>query len=84
MIVKTTVSVTQAQAQLPKLLRSKETVAVQRHEETVAYIVPRERMEALLETLEVLANPEAMRAIRRDQAGKSKYLPLSALDEDQG
>ena len=84
MSMKTTVSVTQAQAQLPRLLRSKETVAVQRHEETVAYIVPRERMEALLETLEVLANPAAMQAIRRDQRGKARYLPLSALDEDQG
>lgn len=82
MSMKTTVSVTQAQAQLPRLLRSKETVAVQRHEETVAYIVPRERMDALLETLEVLANPTAMQAIRRDQRGKSRYLPLSALDED--
>lgn len=84
MSMKTTVSVTQAQAQLPRLLRSKETVAVQRHDETVAYIVPRERMDALLETLEVLANPAAMQAIQRDRRGKSKYLPLSALDEDQG
>jgi PHD/YefM family antitoxin component YafN of YafNO toxin-antitoxin module len=84
MSMKTTVSVTQAQAQLPKLLRSKETVAVQRHDETVAYIVPRERMDALLETLEVLATPAAMQAIRRDLRGKSRYLPLSALDEDQG
>jgi hypothetical protein len=39
-------------------------------------------MEALLETMEILANPRAMRAIRRDQSGKGKYLPLSALDED--
>jgi antitoxin YefM len=82
--MKTTVSVTQAQSQLPRLLRAKETIAVQRHEETVAYIVPRERMEALLETMEVLANPEAMRAIRRDQRGRSKYMPLSVLDEDEG
>jgi hypothetical protein len=48
---------------------------------TVAFLVPRDRMEALLETMEILANPEAMRAIRRDQSGKGKYLPLSVLDE---
>jgi hypothetical protein len=84
MSMKAIVSVAQAQAQLPRLLRSKETVAVQRHEVTVAYIVPRERMHALLETLQVLANSTAMQAIRRDQRGKSRYLPLSALDEDQG
>ena len=53
-------------------------------EETVAFIVPRERMEALLETMEIMANPAAMRAIRRDQSGKGKYLPLSVLDENEG
>lgn len=37
--------------------------------------------DSLLETMELLANPEAMRAIRRDQSGKGKCLPLSVLDE---
>jgi hypothetical protein len=27
--------------------------------------------------MEILANPDAMKAIRRDQSGKGKYLPLS-------
>jgi hypothetical protein len=41
-------------------------------------------MEAIVETLEILGNPEAMRAIQRYQAGKTKFLPLSALeDEDE-
>jgi hypothetical protein len=48
----------------------------------VAFLVPRDRMEALLETMEIMANPKAMRAIRRDQSGRGKYLPLSVLDED--
>ena len=78
--MKTRISVSQAQAQLPRLLRSRETIALQRREETVAFIVPKERMEALLETMEILSNPEAMRAIRRDRSGKTKYLPLSVLD----
>lgn len=38
-------------------------------------------MEALLETMEILANPAAMKAIRRDRTGTREYLPLSALDE---
>jgi antitoxin (DNA-binding transcriptional repressor) of toxin-antitoxin stability system len=75
--VKTTVNITEAQARLPKLIRSKHTVSVCSRDKTVGFIVPRERME-------VLANPEAMRAIRRDRAGKTKYLALSALDEDKG
>ena len=74
----------EAQAKLPRLVESNETITVRKREETVAFIVPRERMEALLETMEILSNPAAMRAIRRDQSGKGKYLPLSVLDEDEG
>ena len=76
-------SVTEAQKKLLRLVESKETITLQKREETVAFIVPKERMEALLETMEVMANPAAMRAIRRDQSGKGKYLPLSVLDEDK-
>jgi len=79
--VKTTFDLAEAQARLPKLLRTKQTLSLRQNNETVAFLVPRDRMEALLETMEILANPEAMRAIRRDQSGKGKYLPLSALDE---
>ena len=82
--MKTTLSVSEAQRTLLRLVESKETITLQKREETVAFIVPRERMEALLETMEVMGNPAAMRAIRRDQSGKGKYLPLSVLDEDKG
>lgn len=80
--MKTTFDVAEAQARLPKLVRAKQTVSLRQHDETVAFLVPRDRMEALLETMEILANPQAMRAIRRDRSGRGKYLPLSALDED--
>jgi hypothetical protein len=39
-------------------------------------------MEAMLEEMEILSNPEAMEAIRRAKAGKAMDHPLSALDED--
>ena len=39
-------------------------------------------LEAIAETLEIMASPEAMSAIRKHQAGKTKFYPLSALDED--
>lgn len=80
--MKTTFDIADAQARLPKLVRAKQTFALRQADETVAFLVPRDRMEALLETMELLANPQAMRAIRRDRSGKGKYLPLSALDED--
>lgn len=79
--MKTTFDILEAQARLPKLVRTKQTVSLRQDDKTVAFLVPRARMEALLETMEILANPEAMKAIRRDQAGKGKYLPLSVLDE---
>ena len=80
--MKTTFDIAEAQARLPKLVRAKQTVSLRLDNKTVAFLVPRDRMEALLETMEILANPQAMRAIRRDQSGRAKYLPLSALDED--
>lgn len=80
--VKTIFDLREAQNKLPELVRSRQTVSLRSKDQTVAFIVPRERMEALLETMEILANPKAMRAIRRDQSGKGRYLPLSALDED--
>lgn len=79
--MKTTFDIAEAQARLPKLVRNKQTVSLRQHNKTVAFLVPRDRMEALLETMEILANPEALKAIRRDQSGKTRYLPLSVLDE---
>ena len=79
-----TYSVTQAQSQLPSLIREAEEgtpVRIQRRDETVAYVVSRDRMEAIVETMELLASPEAMRAIAAHRKGRAKLLPLSALDE---
>lgn len=82
-----TYSVSEAQTNLPRLLKDANeegSIAITRHAETVAYLVSRERMEAIVETLDLLANPQAMRAVRDYEAGKTKFLPLSALDEDAG
>jgi len=79
--VDSTYSVSQAQANLPRLLKdaANHSIAIRRRDQTVAYLVSRERMEAIAETLELLANPEAMKAIRAHQAGKMKFFPLSSL-----
>lgn len=82
-----TYSVTQAQTNLPRLLKDaaeEGSIAITRREETVAYLVSRERMEAIVETLDLLGNPKAMSAIHDYEAGTTKFLPLSALDEGEG
>ena len=81
--MKNTLTVTKAQAQFPAVCRSKETVVVTKNGEVVSFIVPKARMAALLERMEILADPEAMAAINKAKAGKTKDYPLSILDEDE-
>lgn len=40
-------------------------------------------MADLLEQMEILSNPAAMKAINNAKAGKTKDYPLSVLDEDE-
>jgi prevent-host-death family protein len=85
--VRSTYSVSEAQAQLPALLKRAEQdlIAIARRDKTVAYLISAERMEAIAETLEIMADPKAMRALRRAREGKGKYYPVTVLDEpDQG
>jgi antitoxin (DNA-binding transcriptional repressor) of toxin-antitoxin stability system len=77
-----TLSITQAQARFPKICRSKKTAAITRNGEVVAFLVPRKRMADLLEQMEILSNPQAMKAINRAKAGKGKYYHIGVLAED--
>ncbi len=82
--MRTTYSIAQGQNDFPRLVRTAEkegVAAVTRHERTVAYVVSRRKMEAYLETMELLANPKFMRIHRLHKAGKLKFTPLSDLDE---
>jgi antitoxin YefM len=82
--MKNTYSVSEAQSQLPRLLKEAQAggpISIRRHDETVAYIVSRERMDAIVETLEVLANKAAMKAIAEHRAGKTRFKDVSVLDE---
>ena len=80
--MKATLSISQAQAQLPAVCRSGRTVAVTRNGEVVSFVVPKERMAALLEQMEILASSEAMSAIHQAKAGKGQFHDLKALDEN--
>lgn len=81
--MKSTYSITEAQARLPRLVRESAdgaAVAIARHGETVAYLVSKARFEALLETLELTASRAARESVEADRHGKTRFHPLKALD----
>jgi PHD/YefM family antitoxin component YafN of YafNO toxin-antitoxin module len=84
-VAKSTYSVSQAQSALPRLIRdveSGELVSISRHDETVAYLLSRDHLEAIVETMELLANPRARTAIADHRRGRLKLFPLSTIDRD--
>jgi len=84
--MKSTYSISEAQSRFPGLVREAQdagSVTISRHGEPVAYLVSRERMEAIVETLEILGNPRAMKAIADHRSGKIRLTPLAHLDRDE-
>ncbi len=80
-----TVTITQAQAQLPKLVRDLEergSITLERRGKIAAFLVSPERMSAIIETLEILSNKQAMDAITEYEKGKTQFKDVSCLDED--
>ena len=79
-----TYSITQAQAKLPGLVREAQgaPVLITRHDQTVAYLVSKKRMDAIAETLELLANSDAMKALRVVRKGRMRYVPLDEIAPD--
>jgi prevent-host-death family protein len=55
-------------------------VTITKQGRAVAVLISMERMEAIAETMELLADPKAMTAIRKHRSGKASYHELSALD----
>ncbi len=79
-----TVTITKAQSGLPKLCRDKKPVLITTHDKPMSVLLPIEDYEALIETLDLLANPKAMRTLRAAKAGKLKYRTLNLNDENFG
>lgn len=80
-----TVTISQLQAQASRCVRRAEqegAVTIARHGRAVAFLVSRDRMEAILESLEIAGNPQAMEAIKKYEAGKSKMKDISCLDDE--
>jgi prevent-host-death family protein len=56
-------------------------VTITKQGKAVAVLISIERMEAIAETMEVLADPKAMSAIRKHREGCAKYHDVAVLDE---
>lgn len=81
-MIKTTYSVTEGQARFPRLVKQSENelVAIERHGTVAAFVVGRGRMEAIAETMELLANDKFRTTLKKYRAGKLKMTPLDATN----
>ena len=83
-IMKSTVSISEGQNNFPALIRAAESgrvVTVTRHDAPVACVMSHERMAAVAETLELMANPELVKAINDHKAGRTVFGKLDDIPE---
>jgi hypothetical protein len=78
-MLKNTYSIAEAQREFPKLSKCDRIVPVMNRGKVQTFIVPVETMLELLETKDVMAEADAMTAIRMHQAKRSKVLGLDAI-----
>jgi prevent-host-death family protein len=76
-------TVKNAQQQFSAVVRevADHPVTITKQGKAVAVMLSIERMEAIAETMEILADPAAMAAIREHRAGRGVYHDASKLDE---
>ena len=74
-----TVDVAEAQAKLSQLIK-RDSFAISRHGKVVGVYVGRERIEALVESMELLSDPAFHTALRELQSGKTKFYDVAELD----
>lgn len=82
--MKSTVSISEGQNSFPALVKAAEkgsVVTVTRHDAPVAYVMGYERMTAIAETLEILGDPAAIKALNEHKAGRTKFGNLDDIPE---
>jgi antitoxin YefM len=82
--VKNTYTVKEAQQDITGMVRVAERgnlATITRHQKPVAYVLSPQRLSELLETMEILADPKAMQAIRAAEAGRGKVHAAKDLPE---
>ena len=77
-------TITQAQSAFPKLCREGQRILITKRDRPVSVLLPIEDYEALMETMDLLSNPKAMKSLRAAKAGKTSYKNLDLNDENFG
>ncbi|MCC5847284.1 MAG: type II toxin-antitoxin system Phd/YefM family antitoxin [Verrucomicrobia bacterium] len=76
--------ISEVQAKLSKLCKDGNRFVISNRNRPVMVALPIEEFDALMETLDVLSDPKAMKEIQRAEAGKGSYKPLDLDHEDFG
>lgn len=80
--MKSAYTIKEAQKNLSAVVRHAERgslATITRRKKPVAHIISAERLSAIAETMEILADPAAMKAIRDAEAGKGKWYSIEDL-----
>lgn len=78
-----TYSISEGQARFPAVVKeaAHSPIAITRRDHVVGCLISTERTEAILETLEIMANPAAMLAIESAESGQTRYRSLDDLEK---
>ena len=80
---RSTITVDELHSETPAILRQTQRrgmLAVTRAGHVTAFLVSRDRLMGMIETMDLLANPEAMKAIREFESGQGKFYTVAELD----
>ena len=80
----TTIPIKQAQTDLLKLCKSEKGYLLTDRNKATAVLLPIADYEAMIETMDLLSDPKAMKTLRAAKAGKLKYKELDLDDENFG
>ena len=79
-----TYTIKEAQTDIAGMVRTAERghlATITRHQKPVAYVLSPQRFSEILETMEILADPKAMQAIREAEAGRGKVFDVKELSD---
>lgn len=76
-----TYTISQAQARLPRLIKE-DSFAISVHGEVKGFYLSKSRLEAMIETIELLDNPDFVAALKHLKSGKMKFYTVAELDKE--